>query len=148
MSKLKNQYSKSGSTFEKIQTILAENGAKKVMMDYAGDGTLESITFAIEMGGTLQGFRLPAMVDNVFQVMYPKHSEYRNKKYLTKWREQAYKTAWANIRDWIDAQMALVKTRQADVSQVFLPYMVMKDNKTLYENVISNPQFLLGPETL
>lgn len=145
MSKLKNATSSSKGVFDKIQMILAENGAKKVMMDYAGDGTLESITFAIELNGKLQGFRLPAMVENVFQVMYGESaSKYAYKRFIPKWKQQAYQTAWANIRDWIDAQMALVKTRQADVAQVFLPYMIMKDQKTLYESVVTNPGFLLG----
>ncbi len=141
---LKNKTSSGKNTFDKIQKILAENGAKKVMFDYAGDGTLESISFAIDINGVITGFRLPALAENVFQMMYPKHDEYRNKRFVKQWREQAYITAWANIRDWIDAQMALVKTRQVEVAQVFLPYMVMKGDQTLYEKVVSDPKFLLG----
>lgn len=141
---LKNKSSKGKNTFEKIQNLLAENGANKVMFDYTQDGKLEAISFAMEINGKIAGFRLSAMIDNVFQIMYPKHGEYRNKKYLNSWKEQAYITGWANIRDWIDAQMALVATRQVEVAQVFLPYMVMQGNQTLYEKVISNPEFLLG----
>ena len=40
--------------------------------------------------------------------------------------------------------MALVKTRQVELPQVFLPYMVMRGGETLYEKVITNPNFLLG----
>lgn len=140
---LKNARSTSRGVFDKIQQVLAENGAKKVMMDYAPDGTLEAIAFAVEINGKLAGFRLPANVDKVFNVMYPQATEERNERYLPAWRKQSYQTAWANIRDWVDAQMALVRTDQADIGQVFLPYMVMKNDRTLYEHVISDPKFLL-----
>lgn len=140
---LKNRTSNGLNTFDKIQKILAENGAKKVMYDYSSDGKVESLSFALDMNGKLAGFRLPAMVENVFQILYPNWQEDRNARYIQKWREQAYKTAWANIRDWVDAQMALVKTRQVEVQQVFLPYMVMKDNHTLYEKVQNDSKFLL-----
>jgi len=91
------------------------------------------------------GFRLPALVENVVEIMYGGEDRYgRTKKITDAQRQQAYKTAWANIRDWIDAQMALVKTRQAEVAQVFLPYMVMQGNQTLYEKVSTDPKFLLG----
>ncbi len=142
---LKNRTSQGRNTFEKIQNLLSQNGAKKVMFDYAGDGTLEAISFAMEINGQIAGFRLPALTENVVEIMYGGEDRWGKKKKITPvQREQAYKTAWANIRDWIDAQMALVATRQVEVAQVFLPYMVMKGDKTLYEHVVSDPKFLLG----
>lgn len=140
---LKNRNSSSKNTFDKIQKILAENGAKKVMFDYNNDGTVQSLSFAIEVSGRIVGFRLPAMVENVFQMLYGDLSKKfpdRTEKYL----EQSYMTAWANIRDWIDAQMALVQTRQVEIAQVFLPYMVVNENQTLYEKIQQNPSFLLN----
>ncbi len=142
---LKNRTSKGRNTFEKIQNILAENGAKKVMFDYAGDGSLESISFVLKINGELAGFRLPALVENVIQILYGGEDRHgREKKITDIQRMQGYNTAWANIRDWIDAQMALVKTRQVEVAQVFLPYLIMRGGKTLYDQVISDPKFLLG----
>ncbi len=140
---LKNKTSTSRNSFDKIQKILSENGAKKVMFDYNNDGTVESLSFAVEIEGKIIGFRLPSMVENVYQMLYGelgKKFPDRKHKYL----EQSYITAWANIRDWIDAQMALVQTRQVEVAQVFLPYMVTGNNQTLYERIQKNPNFLLG----
>lgn len=142
---LKNRTSQGKNTFEKIQNLLAQNGAKKVIFDYRGDGRLEAISFAIDINGQLAGFRLPALVDNVVEIMYGGEDRYGRKKKVSPAQfEQAYKTAWANIRDWIDAQMALVATRQVEVAQVFLPYMVMKGDQTLYEKVATDPRFLLA----
>lgn len=146
---LKNHTSEGRNTFEKIQKILAENGAKKVMFDYDNAGKLEAISFALEINGQLIGFKLPAMVENVTQILYGNRRR-GNKNWgqlleITEMqKEQAYKTAWANIRDWIDAQMALVKTKQVELLQVFLPYAVQKNGKTLYENALTTPGLLLG----
>ena len=139
---LKNRTSKGSNTFNKIQKLLAQNGANKVMFDYNRNGTVDAITFALDVDGKTMGFRLPAMVGNVAQILYGDLIEKfpdRKEKYL----EQSYKTAWANIRDWIDAQLALVATRQVKIQHVFLPYMIMKGGKTLAEVIETNPSFLL-----
>jgi len=142
---LKNSTSRSQNTFDKIQRVLAENGAKKIMYDYSSDGKLESISFAIELKGKPIGFRLPANIDKVVEIMYGGKDHWgQTKKPSDAQREQAYKTGWANIRDWIDAQLALVKTQQVEIAQVFLPYMVTKNGKTLYDQVVTDPSFLLG----
>jgi hypothetical protein len=132
---MKNKTSESKNTFEKINRILAENGVSKIMYDYGTDGLLVGLTFAIRIGDNDVGFRMPAMVDSVFAILYPKANEHRYRKYAKSWKEQAYRTAWANIRDWIDAQMALVATKQAKVEQVFLPYLIVDGNRTLYEQI-------------
>ncbi|MFA6171988.1 MAG: hypothetical protein WCW77_00600 [Patescibacteria group bacterium] len=140
---LKNYTSSGKNTFEKIQRILATHGASKVMFDYRKDGTLEAISFALDLDGKVMGFRLPAMVENVVKILYGGEDRWgRPKKITDAQREQAYKTAWANIRDWIDAQMALVDTRQVKIHQVFLPYLVMKDNRTLGDHFESNHNLL------
>lgn len=148
---MKNSTSNSKSTFDKIQQVLAKSGASKIMFDYAPDGSgqLEAITFAIRIDGQEVGFRLPAMKDNVFQILYgsiksfpPKHKLHESQR--QSYMDQAYKTAWANIRDWIDAQMALVQTRQVELVQVFLPYMLTKDGSTVYQKISKNPGLFLG----
>lgn len=141
---LKNYTSAGRNTFDKIQQILSLHGATKVMFDYQ-NGKVIAITFGLEIDGKTMGFRLPALVENVVEILYGGEDRWGRKKKITDaQREQAYKTAWANIRDWIDAQLALVATQQVKIQTVFLPYLIMKDGRTLAENVESNPSFLLG----
>jgi len=144
---LKNRTSKGRNTFEKIQNILSANGANKIMFDYKkdGSGTLEAITFGLEIDGKQMGFKLPALVENVVDLLYGGEDRWgKTKKITPAQREQAYRTAWANIRDWIDAQMALVATKQAKIQQVFLPYVIMQDGRTLSEHVENDPKLLLN----
>ena len=42
-------------TVGEIQGILAAHGARKVMMDYAENGKVTAVTFALECCGSLQG---------------------------------------------------------------------------------------------
>ena len=44
---LKNYTSEGRGTFEKIQNILTNHGANKIMYDYNADGTLKAITFGL-----------------------------------------------------------------------------------------------------
>lgn len=108
-------------TVGEIQEILAKHGVCRIMLDYGEGGRVLGVSFAVAGVGS---FRLPARADAVRRVM----------------REQGVKcddaraemVAWRNVKDWIDAQMALVETGQADVAEVMLPYM-LRDGVTLYE---------------
>jgi hypothetical protein len=60
---------------------------------------------------------------------------------------QAVRTAWRIVKDWTEAQLAIIETRMVTTEQVFLPYAVMRGGKTLYEHIQTNPHFLLGPGT-
>ena len=146
---LKNTYSGTTGTFDKIQKILAENGARKVMFDYGTDGRINAITFQLEINNTPISFHFPALVENVEEVMFGNRrrggSKYGAILEMTKaQKEQAYKTAWANIRDLIDAQMALIRTRQVQNLQIFLAFAVGKNDQTFYQKIMENPTILLG----
>lgn len=148
---IKNYTSNSKQTFDVIQKCLAMHGAKQVMFEYGQDGRVLSLNFALDIGGRLCGFTLPARVEKVEAIFLA------NKKPRFDWqkpeplkqdeKDQAYRTAWANIRDWITAQMALVETEQAKVEEVFLPYLIIGENKkTLYEGMASNNMQLPSPK--
>jgi len=139
---LKNYTSKSKNAFDVIQKCLASHGAQKLMFDYNGQGEVIALSFAIELDGRLIGFKLPARIDQVEAVL-KQERRWRNTQEL---KDQAYRTAWANIRDWITAQMALVDTRMAKMQEIFLPYMAGKNGKTLYESMEENRFLLPGDQ--
>lgn len=79
-------------------------------------------------------FKLPANID-AFQTVLQKQKVKFD-------REQATKVAWRNIKDWIAAQMALLETAMVTFNKIFLPYMVDKTGKTVYQ-LYSNGDLLL-----
>ena len=49
--------------------------------------------------------------------------------------EQAYRVAWRNILDWVEAQMALLEIEMAKIEEIFLPYMVNSTGETFFERM-------------
>ena len=117
-----------------IQGALARGGAMKIMTDYS-DGKPVSVTFAIQTYGGLRGYTLPAAIDGTLRVFQKQHIKLD--------REQAEKTAWRNVRDWVLAQMALIETCDVPIDQVFLPYMTDSSGRTIYD-VYASGQLMIG----
>lgn len=117
-------------TVGEIQGILAAHGARKVMMDYDEQGKVEAVTFALFVGDQLQGFRLVSNPAGAMSAMA--------KAGVKCTAEQAEKIAWRNIKDWIDAQIALVEIEQASMDELFLPMMVNDKQETLYQMFSKN----------
>ncbi len=131
---IKNYTSNSKQTFDKIQKVLREHNAKQVLFEYDG-GKVVSLSFALDISGKLVGFKLPVRVEAIKKIFDNEGYRYDP--------EQPYKTAWANIRDWLDAQMALIDTQQVRMEEVFLPYAVNQEGRTYFE-VISDTGYLLS----
>ena len=39
-------------------------------------------------------------------------------------RQQAIRTSWRTLKDWVEAQMALLETGMVTMDEIFLPYML------------------------
>jgi hypothetical protein len=50
--------------------------------------------------------------------------------------QQAVRIAWRIVKDWVRAQMAILETEMVRMEQIFLPYMITRDNQTLYEAMV------------
>lgn len=116
-----------------IQSALAKHGASKIMVDY-DDGRPISVSFVLNTSSGQRGFIIPAATEGTLRV-------FRRQKIKAD-EEQAERTAWRNVRDWVLAQMALVESCDMPTDQPFLPYMANKRGQTLYE-IYSSGQLLL-----
>ena len=124
-------------TISRIEVALAAAGASGIMKDYS-DGKLASLTFKIELPDTREiAIRLPANHEAVYNALRSEISRPRPGT-LEKLHEQALRTSWKLMQDWIEVQLSLIKMQQVDVLQVFLPYvwdgkrtyyMALKDSK-------------------
>ncbi|SRR5260370_23810934 len=150
---LKNTYSTSTNTFNAIEKTLREHKARSIMFDYAHDdsGHIIAMSFVLEVKKKMLSFRMPARIEQVEQIFLK-----RKKESSSRWvseltnteKEQAYRTAWACIRDWLSAQFALADIGAVEVEEIFLPYLVNAQGQTFYE-VMQERQFLLeAPRTI
>jgi hypothetical protein len=127
-------------TIGEISEILASNGAKKITMDYDDSGIPSSITFSLIANGIPIYFALPANYNGMHNAM--RHDPGIPSKYCT--QDQAIRTAWRVIKDWISAQCAIVQSGMVEMPEVFLPYAITKGGSTLYKEIKDRPNLLLG----
>jgi hypothetical protein len=124
-------------TTGEIQAKLAKAGAQAVMTEYDSDQVLSAVSFRMLCNSIMINFRLPAQIDRIY-VLLQRDDKVPRK---LKTRAQASRVAWRIIKDWIEAQLAIVEAEQAEMVEVFLPYAQNPTTgKTLYEQ-LSNDQF-------
>ena len=117
-------------TAGEIQEILAKAGARSVVIDYGSDRLPVAISFQVMVQNRLVSFRLPSQWQGVYKSLQKSTAE---RKYKTE--EQARRVAWRIIKDWCEAQLAIIEAEAADLSEVFLPYLVNpQTNRTLYQD--------------
>ena len=92
---------KTEKTASEIQKKLAMAGAKAVLSEYDDGGVMYAMSFRI---GTLT-FLLPINIDGVHAAL---KTDQRVPKRLQS-REQAARVAWRIIKDWIEAQIAIIE---------------------------------------
>ncbi len=122
-------------TVSEIHLMLAEHGAKRIMFDYDQDSRVSAICFIIDGPWGEQAVRLPANVVPVREVLrrQKNNPKVRNRGAIDDSREQAERVAWRIVKDWLSAQLAILETEMVTVQQVFLPYFMNREGKTLYE---------------
>ncbi len=120
-------------TVAEIQQLLAENGAKGIYFDYGEGGVLRAIIFQIEYSAQTLSFRLPAKVEEAYQALFANmRSDYR---FDEQRKIKAAKVAWRVCLLWVQAQLTHVNLKQAEMAEVFLPYLMIDKNKTLFEGM-------------
>lgn len=134
---LKNYLSEASlsSIFETIRRSLGEGGARRVSFDYSDEGQVTAITFSLMIAGKPATFRLPARQDGIPPLLRESYREaHRACPQGKAFEEQVERVAWANIRDWAAAQVALIRIRMAQPQEVFLPYLLNEQGQTAFED--------------
>ena len=126
--------------YGKIQEVLIKHGASGIQMMFDGDGRISAIAFMLPSpnSGSMT-FQLPCDWRR-FQIVLKKQG-------VAKWKndDYAYMVAWANLLDWVEAQMTLYETQMVSMPQIFLPFVESKDGRTLFEHIAEDPhKYLLG----
>jgi hypothetical protein len=123
-------------TAERIEAFLAAAGATHIAKRYDG-GKIVGIDFAVTINDEAQtqlAFRLPVDVAAMTAYMRKQRKSYLNHAQTKNLQEQAERTAWKLMQDWVEAQLSLVVTNQAEVAQVFMPYL-LSGEQTFYKAV-------------
>jgi hypothetical protein len=118
-----------GVTIGEIQKRLWKNRATQVMLEVE-DGEPTALRFVIPTPYGPRPFALPANIAGVQKVLAAELGQTTRRAS----RAHAARVAWRILRDWLDAQLALIETEMVTFEEIMLPYMIVdRDGSTLYE---------------
>ncbi len=127
-------------TVSEIEYTLMKHKAKSIMKNYDGE-SITGLSFLIDTGVQQIPVRLPVKVDECLKVLKKEKRE-NPRKQIKDTREQAERVAWRILKDWVEAQMALLDIEMVRFEEIFLPYIQTNNGQTVYEQ-LEERQFLL-----
>jgi len=114
-----------------IRRSLSQHKARRITFENDEEGNPIGLSFEMVLAGQRLAFRIPARFERVKllveQALRDAHQSRQNLD------EQTSRTAWANIKDWILAQMALIDTEMVKMEEVFFPYLLQGKGQTVFE---------------
>ena len=117
-------------TVGQLQSILAKAGAKSVNISYDDESEPIALVFVIQIKDEFVNFKLPSNWQGVLSAM---NKDKSIAKHFKK-EQQARRVAWRIIKDWTEAQLAIIDAELASLPEVFLPYAVSPNTGlTLYQ---------------
>lgn len=121
-------------TAGEIQKKLSMSKATAVLSEYDDEGVMVAMSFRINSPHGVLSFRLPARIEGVYRRLVED-----NVPRKLQCREQAARVSWRIVKDWIEAQLALVEAEQAELAEVFLPYLQdPATGDTVYQKLSGN----------
>lgn len=120
-------------TMLEIEKILAQYGSSHIYKMYDDEGNPKALAFKKQIGDQMIAFKLPMEEEKILQVFREDLNNHKiEKRYVN--LDQARRTGWRLVKDWVDAQMSLVRIHLVKFEEVFLPYMFdEKNNETLFQ---------------
>lgn len=140
--KLKNYTSgvRVEKSISEIESLLVKAGATAVSRFYV-NGRLGGFLFEIPVRGIPMTFKLPSNPEAVERVMKegvrkPHKGTMKRIGTLERIKEQAERTAWKLLNEWVHIQLSMISMQQAEAMQVFLPYIYdQKKDQTFFEKL-------------
>jgi hypothetical protein len=121
---------------------LAVHGASAIGMTY-DKGTPTGLQFAIQTAHGIRSYALPVNTTGTLKALQKAYGEARIPRSKAT-REQAERTSWRVMKDWLEAQLALIEAGVAEMPQVMLPYMIVGDDgQTVWTRFLENEQLAL-----
>ena len=114
-----------------IEDRLVAHGARNIMKMYDNNKRLEGICFILCCQSKDIPFKLPARISNVEKVLRGAVKRPRDGT-LNRIQDQAERTAWKIISDWVDIQISLIELQQVELLEVFLPYVYYPAERMTY----------------
>jgi hypothetical protein len=120
-------------TVGEIQQILSKHNVSHFSIRNENN-TPVALSFAIDYNGSPLNFLLPCNHEGVLNCF----KKDRKIPAGSKNKEQALRTSWRIIKDWVEAQLAVVDAEISNIQEVFMPYLVINQYGETLSNKILN----------
>ena len=118
-------------SLSEIMALLAKKGATEIMTTFDPEGQPNGLKWRVKTPNGPTAFAMPVNIDAIFKTMTRDRVHVRDADAR---RVQATNTAWRIIKDWVEVQLALLRTEMVDMEELFLPYMLWGE-KTVYQTL-------------
>lgn len=120
-------------TIGEIYAMLSRSKIQQIRSDYDGTGNVTAIAFTVNTSFGVIPFLLPINVKAAGAVLNKQvNARQIPRKYFND-TAQARRVAWRILRQWLEAQLALVTLDMAKIEEVFLPFAQNAEGQTVFE---------------
>lgn len=125
-------------TIAEMQRLLVAHDADAVVTRYENRVPV-GLSFRLPTIHGPRDFTLPVYIEGVERVLDEQNVDARFRGY-----ERATWVAWRVLKDWVEAQLALIEAGMATIDQVMLPYLHVAPEITLYQRYLESEQRALA----
>lgn len=111
--------------------ILSRAGVSAVAITYVSKQP-DGLTFSLDTPAGPAMSDLPVNVAGVLKCLEQAWQAGDIERRFTG-QEQAGRTAWRILKDWLEAQVAIINAQMVSLDEVMLPYLRVDGGRTLYE---------------
>ncbi len=124
-----------------IRQELGKHGARKFALVRRGS---QAVGFTFDLLIAEQFFHFRVALD--LEAIVPLVAQSMEQGVTALVRQQAYRTAWANLRDHVASGLALVDSGAAEIERVFFPYLLMdEEGQETYFEAFQKHRLLPAP---
>jgi hypothetical protein len=123
------------NSINRIEFRLSQAGATHIAKTYEKERPTGMI-FQIPVNGFPLTFKVPSKVDKVYEYMLKQRKSPPTQSAKETVRQQADRTAWKILADWVDIQVSLIEINHVETIEAFLQYTYDgREDKTLFEKM-------------
>ena len=129
-------------TVTEVMGLLVAKGANEVSIVYDDNQQPASLKWTVQSPrlGRI-GFALPCNIDAVFVKLTEQRIMVTAPESR---RQQAIRTSWRILKDWVEPQMVLLETGMVTMDDIFLPY-ILSGGQTFYQALAAGEFKALNP---
>lgn len=135
-------------TIHRIEQVLLRCGVSGIAKEYSPEQKIIALTFSVAFDNfTRVVIRLPVNEEAAWDALWRDYAgadisadgksvlySSRKNKRKPDFKEQAERTAWKIMQDWVEVQMSLIQLNQAELREVFLPY-IWDGKQTVFQKI-------------